>query len=205
MNAQIQVVERMTKREEVKETLPLSPMEGLRLKYKLFDLVNKPITSKVLCIHTIYDRTSHYTNDFYIEAISHIVGKKIVLSDDPYLPKAVFRRLCEYIIDNYNNKVLESVEVAFNKALRNSKAYLEENTWLKATKDDQPKEIRLDAAGNVAPPKGEKKIKAKALYESKIKGKVISRKEAIEMFVKEIGLTPAGASTYFSNFKSGTW
>ncbi len=53
--------------------------------------------------------------------------------------------------------------------------------------------------------KGAKKVLALKIYKSKINGKKLTRKEAIAVLMEEIGLSAAGASTYYANFKNGKW
>ena len=45
---------------------------------------------------------------------------------------------------------------------------------------------------------------AKKVYEDN-KGKVTARKDWIALLVKEVGLTEAGASTYYANLKNGKY
>lgn len=47
-----------------------------------------------------------------------------------------------------------------------------------------------------------KKADARKIF-NKLNGK--KRKEVIKAFTEEVGLSAAGASTYYQNFKSGTW
>ena len=73
--------------------------------------------------------------------------------------------------------------------------------FAKAEDETPPK---LNADGTVAPKKGDKKVIAKKLYEDN-KGKINTRKEWIALLVKEVGLTEAGASTYYHNLKAGKY
>lgn len=47
-----------------------------------------------------------------------------------------------------------------------------------------------------------KKAEARKIF-TKLLGK--KRKEVIAAFISEVGLSSAGSSTYYQNFKSGTW
>ena len=60
---------------------------------------------------------------------------------------------------------------------------------------------KLDNDGNAKPKKGAKKELAMQVYAEFIKDKVVARQEAIAILVDKVGMTPAGASTYFANLK----
>lgn len=53
--------------------------------------------------------------------------------------------------------------------------------------------------------KGARKVLGLRIYNEKIAGKELTRKEAIAILMEEVGLSAAGASTYYANFKSGKW
>lgn len=89
--------------------------------------------------------------------------------------------------------VWEKVQLRINKLV-------EEMPW---TVKEYTTEPKLDDEGKPKPKKGAKKELAKKVYAEQIEGKVSTRKEAIEILVKEVGLTPAGASTYYANLKKG--
>jgi hypothetical protein len=68
-------------------------------------------------------------------------------------------------------------------------------TFVRATLEDKP---RVDAAGNPKKKKGAKQELAAELYQ---KNKDKDRKEIIQIFVDEIGMSKAGATTYFYNMR----
>lgn len=85
---------------------------------------------------------------------------------------------------------------------------LEEQAWMFIVDTDARQEIEnadpeVVKAGMAK--KGARKVLALKIYREKIEGKNLKRKEAIAVLCEEIGLTPAGASTYYANFKSGKW
>ena len=75
---------------------------------------------------------------------------------------------------------------------------IKDQPWIFATTEKEPK---LDAEGNIKPKKGAKKELAMEVYRTDIVGKIDVRKDAIAILVKKVGLTPAGASTYYANLK----
>lgn len=187
----------------------VGPLSLLRTKYKLpFDTIidldtNERYTSVINCMSKVNGYL--FTHDQYLEEIGGLVERKVTDWSNIHMAKYVFRYLVQGLVQNYKVQKIENIELTYQTAVRNATEYLQNNDWVVSTGDKVSSEPKIDAAGNIAPPKGAKKIKAKALYKEKIEGKVITRKEAIELLCKEVGLTPAGASTYFSNFKSGLW
>jgi hypothetical protein len=84
--------------------------------------------------------------------------------------------------------------------------------WTLAGFEDQKAEIEnadpeVVKAGKAK--KGARKVLALKVFNEQIAGKVeageMTRKEAIAILMTEIGLSAAGASTYYANFKSGKW
>ena len=72
-------------------------------------------------------------------------------------------------------------------------------------KDYETAEVKMDATGKPKPKKGAKKDLAKKVYAEKIEGMNLKRKDAIAILAEEVGLTPAGASTYYANLKAGRY
>jgi len=66
-------------------------------------------------------------------------------------------------------------------------------------------ERKLDATGKPKPKKGAKKELAIQVYADEIHGKGLSRKDAIAIMMEKVGLTKAGASTYYANCKAGRY
>ena len=75
---------------------------------------------------------------------------------------------------------------------------ISKNGWMFVGDEVTPK---LDEEGNTKPKKGSKKILAKQVYEESIKGKGLSRKEAIQILVDAGVSTEKGSSTYYANLK----
>ena len=187
----------------------VGPLSVLRTKYKLpFDVMinldtNERYTSVVNCINKVNERL--FNHEQYLEAITELTERKVTDWSNVHMAKYVFLYLVQGLVQNYKCQKIENIELTYQTAVRKATEYLQNNDWVVSTGDKVSSAPKIDAAGNIAPPKGAKKIKAKALYKEKIEGKIIKRKEAIELLCKEVGLTPAGASTYLANFKSGLW
>lgn len=72
-------------------------------------------------------------------------------------------------------------------------------------KDYETGEVKMDATGKPKPKKGAKKDHAKRVYADEIHGRGLSRKDAIALLAEKVGLTVAGASTYYANLKAGRY
>lgn len=85
---------------------------------------------------------------------------------------------------------------------------IEKSSWMFIADEDARQDIEnadpeVVKAGKAK--KGARKVLALRVYAAKIVDKDLTRKEAIAILCEEVGLTPAGASTYYANFKNGTW
>lgn len=107
------------------------------------------------------------------------------------------------------------------KAKSQADSLIEEQTWMFIADEDTRAEIEnadpeVVKAGKAK--KGARKVLGLKIYNDRIKGNVVKvkkgaevpagkmvRKEAIAILMEEVGLTSAGASTYFANFESGKW
>lgn len=135
----------------------------------------------------------------YIDRIEAISGEKVAFTD-PNMYRITYSYLVTEIIRFSDNSDMLDVENILLMAKAKALTLVTDNPWMFAVVDGEPK---LDASGNVKPKKGAKKDMAKKVYNDLIKGKVTARKDAIAILVKEVGLTPAGASTYYANLKKG--
>lgn len=157
----------------------------------------------------------------FIEAIEELVDAKAViteyqlLSTVPHLAKYTFRYVAQNVLYAYLNKVPFDNDSLLFKSLKQAHKYILENSWVFSTGDDPNAPPKLDAAGNVAPKKGDKQANAKKLWVDNQKNDALFvtkdgernpvRKLWIELLVKEVGLTTAGASTYYHNLKTGVY
>lgn len=93
------------------------------------------------------------------------------------------------------------IDLLYVKSVEEAKKYIANSPWVFAKAEVDEK---FNSDGSPASKKGDKKLLAKEVYEAN-KGKEMSRKEWIALLVKEVGLTPAGASTYYANLKKGKY
>lgn len=122
--------------------------------------------------------------------------------DAPTSDERELNYLYRYIItDAIQNSEVDASQLV-SGALTKARKFISTHQYVFA-KPEEEKAPKLDAAGNVKPKKGAKKELAKKVYNEQIKDNDLSRKEAIAILVEEVGLTPAGASTYYANLKKG--
>jgi len=119
-------------------------------------------------------------------------------TDDEREANYTFRYLVQEAINDPELKGKDLVGLAYDKAI----TFIKNNQYVFAKKEDDAPP-KLDAAGKPKAKKGAKKERAIQVYNEKIKDKITSRKEAIEILVAEAGLTKGGASTYYANLKAG--
>jgi len=145
--------------------------------------------------------------DVYRERITELSGHTTKAEDKTvrhhylYLVQETVRR-------SLNTDKIDMDEM-FELATERAEKYVAANPWVFAERETEQK---FDAGGQPKKKKGAKKEMAIALYKKMVEendGKYPSRKIAIDRFVEEIGMTPAGASTYVANckknFVKGDW
>jgi len=135
----------------------------------------------------------------YIDRIEAISGSKVAF-DDSNMYRITYSYLVTEIIKLSDNSDVLDVKNILLMAKAKALTLITDNPWMFAVVEGEQK---LDSAGNIKPKKGAKKDMAKKVYNDLIKDKVTARKDAIAILVKEVGLTPAGASTYYANLKKG--
>lgn len=99
------------------------------------------------------------------------------------------------------------MEDVWDTVVARASNFIEENTWsVKEYRDELNEDgtAKLDAAGNPKQRKGAKKEQAiKVWNDNADKQDTLSRKEWIALLCEEVGLSTAGASTYYANLKKG--
>lgn len=147
-----------------------------------------------------------------VELITELTGEapatdtdgRVVQFTAAYLVQALVRRHVE-------GAVVDAVE-ALTEARQSALDLIEKQGWLFAGVEDEKADIEnvepeVVKAGKAK--KGARKVLALRVYNEQIAGKVeakeMTRKEAIAILMTEVGLSAAGASTYYANFKSGKW
>jgi len=121
----------------------------------------------------------------------------------PHEQEYATKYFIQNIVKQYvNGETKFDIDLLYVKSVDEAKKYIVNNPWVWAVAEDAPPKLNED--GSPAMKKGDKKLLAKEVYEAN-KGKEMTRKQWIELLVAEVGLTPAGASTYYANLKKGVY
>jgi len=149
-----------------------------------------------------YLRDKGYTDKLpedYKYLIAHVSGAEAPSEDEREL-NYTFRYMVQEAIRNHDLRGRVLVASAYVLA----KKFIAENAYVFAKPEAEAGEPKLDATGKPKPKKGAKKEMAIKVYNEKIKDKDLSRKEAIQILMDEVGMSAGGASTYYANLKKGT-
>lgn len=127
----------------------------------------------------------------YLDRIEELVGGTVDLKGAS--PKYTYMYFVENVIKNGENYWL-------NDSIERARKFVDKYDWAMKKETPQQNEETIVKTGK----KGAKKIQAIKLYNER-KNEEMSRKQWIELLISEIGLTKAGASTYFHNLKTGQY
>lgn len=133
----------------------------------------------------------------YVKRIKELVGINAKF-EDSNMYRMSYAYMVTDIIKATDNTDKPDVSKIWRTAKVKAAKLVKDQPWMFASTDAEPK---LDAEGNVKPKKGAKKDLAMEVYRDHIVGKIDVRKDAIAILVEKVGLTPAGASTYYANLK----
>lgn len=158
----------------------------------------------VRSIRTKYETAGKSQFEFLIKEVTGMdfVGKHLKESE------LMFGYCVQQSVHMHNNgfEHIKGAEV-FPAAKLKTEKYLNENPWVVCASDAPVVEGEVQAP---APTTGKKrsgpskKDQCIALF-NQGENSTLNRKDLIAVFVKELGLTPAGASTYVHNVQKGLW
>jgi hypothetical protein len=117
--------------------------------------------------------------------------------------RLVFGYTVQETIKTFNSGIIPSMEDVWTDVTTKSAEYIKNHPWSVKDYTQADGEPKLDAAGNPKQKKGAKKELAREVWNEN-KHKEMSRKEWIALLVELVGLTPAGASTYYAGLKKNT-
>lgn len=156
-----------------------------------------PVTSAIGAIQAYNDeaRAGKFAG-MYDQVLQSLLGDgRDVLENDDHA-----RIQIGYVIQLAVEANMAGVELddntLYSEATKRAHEFIVEMPWVFATKEA----LTLDAAGNVKPKKGAKQIQAHEVYVRLIESDG-TRADIIQAFQDEVGLTKAGATTYFYNTK----
>lgn len=195
-----------------------NPIQILKTEFKLpIDVATSKghMTSWLECTQRAHDMS--LTDQDYFAAVTKLTGvdldtvTKLMQTEHPGAKVRGAKYLFDKLVEVYTRAYVESEvlpdhhQVLTNAAVQVIQYLTNPNYqyhW--ATGEDENVPPKLDANGNVQPAKGDKKVLAKKLWNEN-QGKITTRKGWIELLCKEVGMTPAGASTYYHNLKTGLY
>ena len=92
----------------------------------------------------------------------------------------------------------------YHDVLEKSRKHIGNSPWVVMEWEvEQTGEPKMDAAGNPKQKKGAKKEMALKVYEANKHNTDLTRQDWIKLLMDEVGMTKAGASTYYANLKKG--
>ena len=142
----------------------------------------------------------------YEGLIEQLTGLNFVGRNDKE-SELVFNYLVIDTVKAYNESQIGTYEAHLESAKKKAADFLTKNGWILAAPETPP----VAAVEGEEAPKTTKRAGGKSKKEQAIElfnkdgNKDKSRKELIEIFKKELGLSEGGASTYVHNCKKGLW
>jgi hypothetical protein len=158
------------------------------------------------CVHIVlgWRLTQAEYHAHIAELLDYKDGAVVTGWEHPKMAHYVFAYLVQLIVEDYTRTEISNIDSLYLTAITKAQKFIKTHDWVfnwELTSNAEPK---LDAAGNVQPAKGDKKVMAKKVWNDN-QGKNLTRKEWIELLMKEVGLTSGGASTYHNNLKNGIY
>jgi hypothetical protein len=142
----------------------------------------------------------------YEKRIAEVLGLDAVPEyESQKIARIYFGYTVQETIRNFQVGVPD-MEWLWNDINQRAEKFMIEHPWAikEYVNEDEDGEPKLDAAGNPKQRKGAKKELAKKVWaDNADKQATMPRKEWIALLCEEVGLTPAGASTYYANLKKG--
>ena len=156
------------------------------------------------------EERSDLGQDEYQIRIKNLIDTPMILEDQKHAKYAYLYIIQELVKSHNGISNLSELTEIVEEALDCSKKFIEENKYFwesQENKDDGVVRVRDD--GTIKPKKGELKRKAKIVFaehyvehpRKSVEGREL-RKTIIQLFIEEVGLTVAGAPTYYANCKN---
>lgn len=152
-----------------------------------------PTSSYVAAIRHLND-SGDLARDQYVSIMSDLVGQKVSVGDDRITKYTFLYLIQETIRKSFNTDVMNMAEL-LELAHRRAVTFIKENAFVFAEPEDT---ITVDSDGKPKQKKGAKQEGAATIYQENIsKGKAT----VIGLFMSELDMSKAGATTYFYNMK----
>ena len=156
-----------------------------------------PIHSYILAVQSLTD--IELTPDQYRDRIKELSGHDSK-AEDKHI-RIHYHYLIQETVRRYMDTGIVDMGSVFISSDRKASEYCGKNPWIFVDKANNEVTASINSDAPKKQKKGAKKIHAKEVWE-KNKDVERTRKEWIALLVGEVGLTPAGASTYYSNLKN---
>jgi len=152
-----------------------------------------PTNSAIRAIQYLGEKED-YNSEQYFSMIMKITGHGINIAD-PRRTKYSFLYLIQGIIkESFNTDTIDVLSVLLT-AQDNAEKFITENPWHWAEPDEIEK---TDESGKPKRKKGAKQEEALRIYKENIEA---GKAKIIELFMSELDMSKAGATTYFYNTK----
>ena len=135
--------------------------------------------------------------DKYREMVKELTGQ------EPRCTDKAAMYVAQYVVTD----LVAGLSISVDRATEQAMTYLDANPWALVRNTAPTTYVRkheFDAMGQPKKKKGAKKEMALAEW-AQHKDKGWTRKQWIEHLVKTVGLSPAGASTYYHNLRTGLY
>ena len=164
---------------------------------ELLEIYDIPTDSWIEATDQVSDEKNVYEED-YIRRTEELIGVTPSFEDS-----RKYRYLYIYCIQEGVRAIVNGdVEIDLNVVAHDRmETFFVRCNWV--LHDFGTSDKKVDKYGKPKPKRGAKKELAKALYQ-KHKDEDLTRKQWIELLVKDADMTKAGASTYYSGLKKGT-
>lgn len=133
-----------------------------------------------------------------LTAVPHYESQKVA--------RVYFGYTIQETVRAFNSNAIPDMEALWEDINKRARKFITENPWSvrEYTNEGDDGEPKMDAAGNPKQKKGAKKELAKNIWDNNVdKQKTMKRNEWIALLCEKVGLTPGGASTYYTNLKNG--
>ena len=163
-------------------------------------------TNSYIAAVTFFNERPEMSKEEYEAGYNDIIGTEVAVQfEDQKHARFHFLYAVQETVRVALVAIPDMAEIALEVERRVAKLKADKPWSFKDYTLEENGERKLDATGKPKPKKGAKKELAKQVYADHIEGKGLSRKEAIAIMAEKVGLTPAGASTYYANCKAGRY
>jgi len=152
-----------------------------------------PVNSYIAAIHYMSDR-SDLDQSQYEGMIKNIVGVDHKFTNQRDAKYTLLYLIQEIIRKSYSTDTFNMGEL-FTKSFVRAKTFINDNPWHWAEPEDVEK---VDAGGKPKRKKGAKQEEALRIYKENVDA---GKAKIIELFMSELDMSKAGATTYFYNTK----